>query len=79
MRTLSDQETRLVAGADMVGNAMIRVGTQLVAEGKSVNALPGGWSVGPGLDRAGRQFVDAGNRHNDTTGGGPPGGGPQGG
>ncbi|HZP11491.1 MAG TPA: hypothetical protein VFB36_03600 [Nevskiaceae bacterium] len=58
---------------------MIRVGTQLVAEGRSVDSLPGGSSASSALDRGGHEFIDAGNRHNDTTGGGPPGGGPGGG
>jgi len=79
MRMLSDQETRFIAGGDMAGDTMIRVGTQLVAEGRAIQSLPGGSITSAGFDRAGHQLIDAGNRRNDTTGGGPPGGGPKGG
>ena len=79
MRTVSRSETQFIAGGDMAGNTMIRVGTQLIATGHSVASVPGGSNVSGGLDRAGHQFVDAGNRRNDTTDGGPPGGDPNGG
>jgi hypothetical protein len=74
MRTLDATEVAFVAGGDMLGNAMIRLGGELIDAGQTSSSLPGGKSISPGLDRAGRQFVDAGQRRNDGTGGGPNGG-----
>ncbi len=79
MRALNTSETRFVAGGDMFGDAAIRAGTQLTAEGRAIDSLPGGKNVSPVFDHAGQQLIDVGRRHNDTTGGGPPGGGPIGG